>query len=401
MVKTNQSSLEFIALMASLMSVVALAIDALLPALDVIGSAVNTSSATENQLIITMIFLGLGIGPLIFGPLSDNLGRKPVVYFGFILFLLSSFICVRAQSIEYMILGRILQGIGLSAPRTISIAIIRDQYQGDPMARIMSFVTVVFLLVPIVAPAIGKMVLDNFDWQSIFLMQLWCSGAVALWFWRRQPETLDPENKRALQLKDYLHGLSEVIKEPRTMGYTLISGLVFGSFMVYLSGAQQIFHQQYDLKDEFPMIFAGLSIAIGLAIFSNGHLVLRFGMKTMVTRALYGFFAIALLYVLVFSGQDNPSIDVLMIFFGLQFFAIGFLFGNLRALAMQPMGHIAGMAAAITGFISTVMALPISTFIGTYIENKVWPIFLGFTLCGALSLLILRGIDQFKDANRA
>lgn len=401
MVKTNQSSIEFIALMASLMSVVALAIDALLPALDVIGSAVNTSSATENQLIITMIFLGLGIGPLIFGPLSDNLGRKPVVYFGFILFLLSSFICVRAQTIEYMILGRILQGIGLSAPRTISIAIIRDQYQGDPMARIMSFVTVVFLLVPIVAPAIGKMVLDNFDWQSIFLMQLWCSGAVALWFWRRQPETLDPENKRALQLKDYLHGLSEVIKEPRTMGYTLISGLVFGSFMVYLSGAQQIFHQQYDLKDEFPMIFAGLSIAIGLAIFSNGHLVLRFGMKTMVTRALYGFFAIALLYVLVFSGQDNPSIEVLMIFFGLQFFAIGFLFGNLRALAMQPMGHIAGMAAAITGFISTIMALPISTFIGTYIENKVWPIFLGFTLCGALSLLILRGIDQFKDANRA
>ncbi len=387
--------------MASLMSVVALAIDALLPALDVIGSAVNTSSATENQLIITMIFLGLGIGPLIFGPLSDNLGRKPVVYFGFILFLLSSFICVRAQTIEYMILGRILQGIGLSAPRTISIAIIRDQYQGDPMARIMSFVTVVFLLVPIVAPAIGKMVLDNFDWQSIFLMQLWCSGAVALWFWRRQPETLDPENKRALQLKDYLHGLSEVIKEPRTMGYTLISGLVFGSFMVYLSGAQQIFHQQYDLKDEFPMIFAGLSIAIGLAIFSNGHLVLRFGMKTMVTRALYGFFAIALLYVIVFSGRDNPSIEILMVFFGLQFFAIGFLFGNLRALAMQPMGHIAGMAAAITGFISTIMALPISTFIGTYIENKVWPIFLGFTLCGALSLLILRGIDQFKDANRA
>ncbi len=401
MVRTKQSSIEFIALMASLMSVVALAIDALLPALDVIGSAVQTSSATENQLIITMIFLGLGIGPLIFGPLSDNLGRKPVVYFGFILFLLSSFICVRAQTIEYMILGRILQGIGLSAPRTISIAIIRDQYQGDPMARIMSFVTVVFLLVPIVAPAIGKMVLDNFDWQSIFLMQLWCSGAVALWFWKRQPETLDPEHKRALQLKDYLHGLSEVIKEPRTMGYTLISGLVFGSFMVYLSGAQQIFHQQYDLKDEFPMIFAGLSIAIGLAIFSNGHLVLRFGMKTMVTRALYGFFAIALLYVLVFSGQDNPSIEVLMIFFGLQFFAIGFLFGNLRALAMQPMGHIAGMAAAITGFISTIMALPISTFIGTYIENKVWPIFLGFTLCGALSLLILRGIDQFKDANRA
>lgn len=396
MVKTNQSSLEFIALMASLMSVVALAIDALLPALDVIGMAMHTQSPTENQLIITMIFLGLGIGPLIFGPLSDNLGRKPVVYVGFILFLLASFICVRAESIELMIVGRIVQGIGLSAPRTISIAIIRDQYQGDPMARIMSFVTVVFLLVPIVAPAIGKMVLDHFDWQSIFLMQLWCSGAVAFWFWKRQPETLDPANKQALQLKKYFHGLSEVLKEPKTMGYTLISGLVFGSFMVYLSGAQQIFHDQYDLKDEFPLIFAALSIAIGLAIFSNGHLVLRFGMKKMVTTALYGFFGVALSYVLLYSGQQNPGIEVLMIFFGLQFFAIGFLFGNLRALAMQPMGHIAGMAAAITGFISTIMALPISTYIGTYIQDQVWPIFLGFTICGALSLLILLGINKLS-----
>ena len=183
------------------------------------------------------------------------------------------------------------------------------------------------------------------------------------------------------------------------MGYTLISGLVFGSFMVYLSGAQQIFHQQYDLKEEFPLIFAGLSIAIGLAIFSNGHLVMRFGMKKMVTTALYGFFGVALLYVLLFYGQDNPGIEVLMLFFGLQFFAIGFLFGNLRALAMQPMGHIAGMAAAITGFISTIMALPISTFIGTYIEDQVWPIFLGFTLCGAISLIILPIINKLSTNN--
>ena len=396
MAKSQKGSIEFIALMASLMSVVALAIDALLPALDVIGLAVNTQTPTENQLIITMIFLGLGIGPLIFGPLSDNLGRKPVVYFGFILFLLASFICVSAETIEYMIAGRILQGIGLSAPRTISIAIIRDKYQGDPMARIMSFVTVVFLLVPIVAPAIGKLVLDHFDWQSIFLMQLWCSGAVALWFWKRQPETLAPNNKRTLRFQDYIHGLGEVFKQPKTMGYTLISGLVFGSFMVYLGGAQQIFHQQYDLKEEFPLIFAGLSIAIGLAIFSNGHLVMRFGMKKMVTTALYGFFGVALLYVLLYYGQDNPGIEILMLFFGLQFFAIGFLFGNLRALAMQPMGHIAGMAAAITGFISTIMALPISTFIGTYIEDQVWPIFLGFTICGAISLIILPIINKLS-----
>ena len=333
------------------MVVTALSIDALLPALDVIGISLSTESLVENQLIITMIFLGLGIGPLLFGPISDSLGRKPVVYLGFFIFLIASFICVASESLTWMLIGRILQGIGLSAPRTISIAIIRDQYQGDPMARIMSFVTVVFLLVPIIAPAAGKLVLDYANWQGIFYMQLFCSGLVAVWFWRRQKETLSPENKRPLALRDYKHGLMEVLGQPVTMGYTMISGLVFGAFMVYLSGSQQIFHEHYDLKEEFPMIFALLSIAIGIAIFINGHLVMRFGMKRIVSIALYGFFGVSLISFVLYYQSPNPTIEWLLFFFSLQFFAIGFLFGNLRALAMQPMGHIAGMAAAITGFI--------------------------------------------------
>ena len=195
-----------------------------------------------------MIFLGLGIGPLVFGPISDSLGRKPVVYFGFFIFLIASFICVYSEDLTWMLIGRVFQGIGLSAPRTISIAIIRDQYQGDRMARIMSFVTVVFLLVPIVAPAAGKIVLDHAHWQGIFYMQLVCSGLVAIWFWRRQKETLSAKNQRPLALKDYKNGLLEVISQPATMGYTLITGLIFGAFMVYLSGSQQIFHEQYGLK---------------------------------------------------------------------------------------------------------------------------------------------------------
>ncbi|MGB5361872.1 MAG: MFS transporter, partial [Aureibaculum sp.] len=155
MVKKRLAQFEFIALMASLMSVVALAIDALLPALELIGFSIGTVEASDNQLIIIMIFLGLGVGPLLFGPISDSLGRKPIVYMGFAIFIVASFICVYADSLEMMVAGRILQGIGLSAPRTISIAMVRDSYSGDHMARIMSFITVVFLLVPIVAPAMG------------------------------------------------------------------------------------------------------------------------------------------------------------------------------------------------------------------------------------------------------
>ena len=372
------------------MSVVALAIDALLPALDVIGITIGTQNTADNQLIITMIFLGLGVFPLLFGPIADAMGRKPIVYMGFALFLVASIVCVFAQSLEVMIVGRILQGIGLSAPRTICIAIIRDLYHGDYMARILSFVTVVFLLIPIVAPAAGKFVLDHYNWQGIFYAQLGFSALVCAWFWKRQRETLAVEKRVPFTRHLFMDGFKQVVREKSTMGYTLISGFVFGSFMVYLSGSQQIFEVQYGMKEEFPFIFAGLSIAIGLAIFTNGSLVLKFGMQKMVSTALLGFFIISTLYVVLFYGQENPSIWVIMGFFGLQFFAIGFLFGNLRALAMEPMGHIAGIAAAITGLISTLMAIPISTFIGRFIEYKVWPIFFGFMICSFISLWLMQ-----------
>ncbi|MCB0474561.1 MAG: multidrug effflux MFS transporter [Flavobacteriaceae bacterium] len=387
---------EFIALMASLMSVVALAIDALLPALDLIGISIGTTEANDNQLIISMIFLGLGSGPLLFGPLSDSLGRKPIVYMGFAIFIIASFICVFSHSLEMMILGRILQGIGLSAPRTISIAMIRDTYSGDYMARIMSFVTVVFLLVPIMAPAMGKFILDHYNWQAIFYVQLAMSVLVSIWFWKRQKETLHEENRVRFSSHLFIDGLKEILNYRTTIGFTLISGFVTGSFIVYLSASQQIFKLQYDLAEEFPYIFAGLAIAIGTATFLNGTLVLRFGMRRLVTLSLFSFFLVSGLYVLLYHQGGNPPVAVLLIFFALQFFAIGFLFGNLRALAMQPVGHIAGIGAAITGFISTIMSVPISAFIGKFINNTALPIFIGFTVTAGISLGILIYLNSRK-----
>ena len=389
MVKKRLAQFEFIALMASLMSVVALAIDALLPALELIGFSIGTVEASDNQLIIIMIFLGLGVGPLFFGPISDSLGRKPIVYMGFAIFIIASFICVYADSLEMMVAGRILQGIGLSAPRTISIAMVRDSYSGDHMARIMSFITVVFLLVPIVAPAMGKFVLDHYNWQGIFYIQLLFSLLVSFWFWKRQPETLALPNRIPFTRHIFLDGLKELIKYKSTLGFTLISGFITGSFIVYLSGSQQIFDQQYGLAEEFPYIFAGLAISVGAATFMNGTLVLRFGMEKLVTIALLGFFTIPLLYIILFYNAANPNIIVLLAFFATQFFAVGFLFGNLRALAMQPVGHIAGIAAALTGFISTLMAVPISTYIGKFIDTTALPLFVGFLICGLLSIFIL------------
>lgn len=383
------SQFEFVALMASLMSVVALAIDALLPALDIIGLSIGTTDVVDNQLLITMIFLGLGFGPLLFGPLSDSIGRKPVVYMGFALFIGASFICVNAPSLEVMVLGRILQGMGLSAPRTISIAIIRDQFSGDYMARIMSFVTVVFILIPVIAPALGKFVLDYYNWHGIFYIQVLISLMVSLWFWRRQPETLSIANKKEFSLQGFISEFKELFKFKKTIGYTVISGFVTGSFMVYLSSSQQIFETQYQLKDEFPLIFAGLAIAIGAAVFSNGVLVIKYGMEKLITTALISFFAVSAIYVGLFFNEPNPDILILILFFGLQFFSIGFLFGNVRAMAMEPVGHIAGTAAAVTGCISTIMAVPVSIFIGRFIDTTALPLFIGFSVCSALALILL------------
>jgi len=385
----QKTELEFIIIMASLMSLVALSIDALLPAISDISKSIHIVDTQNNQLFITMIFLGLGFGQLISGPLSDSFGRKPVIYVGFIIFAFASIICVFANSLEMMIVGRLLQGIGLSAPRTISIAMVRDRFSGNYMAKVMSFIVVIFILVPVIAPALGKLMLDSYGWRSIFYSQLVFGFFVMIWFWKRQPETLKPENKKKFKFSLFIEGTKEFFKHKNAVIFTLFSGFITGSFMVYLSASQIIFEQQYDLKEEFPFIFSGLAISIGLATFLNGNLVVRLGMYKLVSIFTIVFTIVPFLYILLFSGESNPSIYILLLFFGVQFFSIGFLFGNTRALAMESIGHIAGVGAAINGFVSTIMAVPIATFIGSYINDRALPLFIGFFVCGFLSLALI------------
>ncbi|WP_298759804.1 multidrug effflux MFS transporter [uncultured Psychroserpens sp.] len=379
---------EFIALMASLMSIVALSIDALLPALPEIGNTLNVSDPSDNQLLITMIFLGLGFGQLVFGPLSDSFGRKPMVYFGFGVFVIASIICVTTKSLDMMILGRILQGIGLSSPRTIAIAMTRDTYSGDFMAKILSIIVMFFILVPIVAPTFGQLLLDFFNWQAIFNANLIIGLIIVLWFWRRQPETLEKTNRIKFSPSIFISGTKEFLRYREAIAFTLVSGFITGSFMVYLSTSQQIFQEQYQLGDIFPYIFASTAFSVGFATFTNSRLVIRFGAFNIAYTATIAYAAISILYVVLFYSGNNPSVGVLITFFLLQFFAVGFLFGNLRSLAMEPLGHIAGIGAAINGFVSTVMAVPIANYIGSFVKTSVLPLFIGFSIFGILSLLV-------------
>ena len=384
----KRSQLEFVVLMAALMSIVALSIDAVLPALPDIGSYLNVSDPQENPKLITSIFLGLGFGQLILGPLSDSLGRKPIVYIGFSIFIIASFICVTTKSFEVMLFGRILQGVGLAAPRTMSIAMVRDSYDGDYMSKILSIVVMVFILVPVIAPTLGQFLMVHFHWKSIFTFNLLFGIIVMFWFWFRQDETLKDKYKKTFRLSIYKTGSIEFFRVKSAVIYTLLSGFITGSFMVYLSTSQQIFEKQYDLAEEFPLIFASLAISIGLATFLNSQLVVRFGTRNIVHIAMLSFVVISLLFLLIFREGQNPSVEVLIGFFAVQFFCIGFLFGNLRSLAMEPIGHIAGIGSALNGFVSTVMAVPIANFIGGYIVNSVTPMFVGFLACGVISLVL-------------
>ena len=387
--KKQTVKFEFIALMASLMSIVALAIDAILPAISYIGIDINSVDSNNNQLLITMIFLGLGFGQLLFGPLSDSFGRKPIVYIGFSVFSVGSIVCVLSPSLEWMIFGRILQGIGLSAPRTIAIAVIRDKFKGDYMAKIMSFVTTFFILVPVIAPMMGKFILNHYNWRGIFYVQLIMTLVVSIWFWKRQPETLKPEYKIKFSKHVFIDGLKELVKHKITMGFTVISGFISGAFIVYLSASQVIFENQYGLVDEFPYIFAGLAAGIGLSTFLNGSFVMRLGMWRLSFIATIVFCLNSLVYVILFwNAPTNPELLIILIFMAIQFFTIGFLFGNIRAIAMEPIGHIAGIGAAITGFVSTIMAVPIANFIGGYLKDTALPLFIGFVVFGGISLLI-------------
>ena len=384
----RRSQVEFIVLMAALMSIVALSIDAVLPALPDIGDFLSVKDATDNPKLITSIFLGLGIGQLIFGPLSDSFGRKPIVYIGFVVFIIASIICVTTKNFEMMIFGRILQGVCLASQRTMCIAMVRDSYSGDYMAKVLSFVVMIFILIPVIAPSLGQFLMNHYHWHSIFIFNLGFGVLVMLWFWIRQPETLKPQYKKSYRLSIFKTGTIAFFRIKPAVIYTILSGLITGSFMVYLSTSQRIFEQQYNMKEEFPLIFASLAVSVGLSTFMNSQLVVKFGMRKIVHFAMLSFVLISLVFIILFSSVNNPSIEILLGFFVLQFFTIGFLFGNLRALAMEPMGHIAGIGSALNGFISTVMAVPIANYIGNFVIDSVTPLFVGFLICGLVSLAL-------------
>ena len=222
---------EFITLTALIISLVALSIDVMLPALQQIGGDLGAESANDAQLVITALFVGLALGQVFFGPLSDSIGRKPAINAGLLLFIIGCLISILATEFEVMLAGRLLQGLGASGPRSVTVAMVRDQYEGRAMARVMSLVMAVFIMVPALAPAVGQIILGFAHWRAIFGFMLAVAAVSLVWFALRQPETLAPERRARFSPSRILLAVRETCASRVAFSYTLASGLIFGAFV--------------------------------------------------------------------------------------------------------------------------------------------------------------------------
>ena len=384
--------------MAAVISLTAMSVDIMLPALPHIGGDLGVAHPNDAQLIVSLLILGMAFGQILFGPLSDCFGRRPIIFAGFTLFSMGCLLSITATRFEVMLAGRILQGIGTAGTRTAIVALIRDKYGGRTMARTMSAVMGVFIVVPAIAPALGMIILVNAGWRAIFGVLL-AQGLVALtWFTIRQPETLPRERRAPFSAGRTLASAREVCTTRLTMGYTLASGFIFGALLTYLNCAQQIFQEVYGLGRQFPVYMAVLALAVGGAAFLNSRIVMRFGMRALSYRAVLLIIVLMTVYLAftILMGGRSP-LWLMMVCFCVAFFCLGILFGNLNAIAMEPLGHIAGVGAALTGALSNFVGVPLAVIIGRSYNGTILPLVSGFAVLSVLAAASMRWADGSRS----
>lgn len=389
---------EFVTMLATMISILALSIDAMLPALGQIGADLGVTDVNDTQLIVSGMFLGFAAGQIAAGPLSDSFGRKPVIYAGYVIFIAGCIMSMTATVFEVMLAGRVLQGLGAAAPRIVSLALVRDGYEGRAMARIMSIVMAIFILVPAIAPSVGEAVLLAADWRAIFGLLLLMAIIASVWFAARQPETLAVPERRTFSLGNIAGGIREACGFRAALGYTIAAGIIFGAFLGYLNSAQQVFQTVYGTGKLFAIYFGVAALAIGAASIFNSSVVMRLGMRFMTWRALIGVTFISALFLpVVWQFDGVPPFWSFMVWLLVAFFATGILFGNFNALAMEPLGHMAGLGAAFVGSVSTFIALPLGWAIGYWFDNTVVPLIVGFAVLGAISLIVMWWTERGAD----
>ena len=380
---------EFTVLMALLMSIVAISIDAMLPALGFVAADLHVANPNHTQFVISFLFMGMTLGQLVCGPLSDALGRRTVLFGGLALYLAGSVLCFLAPTFHLLLLGRLIQGLGVAGPYVSTVSIVRDRYAGRDMARVMSLVMMIFMLVPALAPSIGQVILRVADWRAIFLLYIGYAIIVGIWIRIRLPETLSRENRIPFKGVNLIHGFKEIVRNRLTISYTLCMGICFGSLIGYLNSSQQIFQVQFGVGEDFALYFGGLALVLGVASLCNSRMVQRLGMRHICLRAILNVVISSALFLALHLFVEI-ELWMFMTYAVLLFFSFGLMFGNLNSMAMEPMGHIAGIASAVIGSMSSAISMTVGSFIGQLYNNTLIPMAAGFLLLGTLSFVIMR-----------
>ncbi|WP_425050630.1 multidrug effflux MFS transporter [Psychromarinibacter sp. S121] len=395
MTRKALSQPEFVALMAMMIASVAFAVDSMLPALTEISNTLTPDDPNKAQLIITSFVLGMGIATMFTGPLSDRFGRKPIIIGGFALYIVGALLCYVAPTLELLLAARLVQGLGAAGPRVAALALVRDVYEGRRMAQIMSFTMMVFTLVPAVAPLTGQFFIAIADWRAIFLGYVGFAAIVGLWLMTRQPETLAPENRRPFKPSSLASGAKEILSN-KTVSLTIASqAFVFAAMFTTLSTAEPVFNQVFDRADTFPYWFGAIALFSAVGSFLNSRLVVRFGMRRIAQVAMSVQIVLSsVMTVLVYTGALSGNLYFAAFLIWLQsiFLMAGLCIGNLNAIAMEPLGRMAGLGASVIGAIATVGAVIIAVPIGLSFDGTPLALTLGAAICYvfALSFLLLQ-----------
>jgi DHA1 family bicyclomycin/chloramphenicol resistance-like MFS transporter len=379
---------QFISLIAALMAANALAIDTMLPALPLIGHEVGFAGANQQQWVITSYLLGFGAAQIIYGPLADRFGRKPVLLWALAIYVIFTGTAAFAQTAHVMIAARILQGVGAAATRVLSVSIVRDCFAGSQMARVMSLSFIVFLAVPILAPSIGQIIMLFGPWRLIFGAMAMFGFVLMIWVALRLPETLHPGDRLPLEFARVLNAFRVTLTNRIAAGYMLAMTLILGALFGFINSAQQIFVTTFGAPRLFTMGFAFIAVFMALSSFVNSRIVGRFGAKLVSHGALGGFILVAAIHAMVaISGHET-----IWLFAGLlsgNMFCFGLVVSNFGSIAMGPLGHVAGTASSVQGFVTTFGGALLGLIVGQHYDGTAVPLTLGFAIYGTLAFGII------------
>lgn len=376
---------EFIALAAALMSINALAIDIMLPGLQEIGSSLGVENENHRQYIISAYFAGMAVALLPYGPASDRFGRRGPMLFGLGVYVLAALAAAFVTSFEALLAMRFLQGVGAAATRVIAVSMVRDRFGGRQMAETMSLIFMVFMVIPVIAPSIGQLMLLIGNWHFIFICMAAIGILITLWALFRMPESLNPDERRPFTLASIGQGFAVVLTNRFSLFYTLASTAIFGCLFAFINSAQQIYVGIYGLGVWFPVLFAVVAGFMALSSYLNARLVVRYGMRKLSHTALTGFLIVSIIW-LVWSMFDTVPLVPFVVLFALAMFQFGWIGSNFNSIAMEPMGHVAGSASSVQGFIQTLGGGVIGALIGQAYDNTTTPLAWGFVILASIAL---------------